>query len=120
LPFAPGLVIGYSISDEPGGQSSGSARGAVGFSVVTRSFQWTALSDGASSRGAFQSFQRGFADVVNGTNVHAGTIDLTSDGFVMTTEEDDVSPASWVWHAFGHPSPTTSGWIPQSYRRRQW
>ena len=114
LPFEPGLVIGYSISDEPQGQSTG-GRGAIGFSVVTPKFQWTALVDGHSSQGAFQSFQRGVADVVNSTNVHAGTIELTDDGFIVTTEEDDVSPASWVWHAFGHPN--RGGWLPQIYRR---
>jgi len=114
LPFAPGLVLGYSISDEPQGQASGATRGAVGFSVVTESFQWAALADGVSSRGAFQSFQRGFVDCVNGSNVHAGTIELTPDGFILTTEEDDVAPASWVWHAFGHP--LVARWIPKIYR----
>lgn len=115
LPFAPGLLIGYSISDEPPGQNTG-GRGAVGFSVVAPGFQWTALVDGNSSYGAFQSFQRGVADVVDGTSVHAATIDLTNDGFVVTTEEDDVSPATWVWHAFGHPTRVLS-WIPHIYRR---
>lgn len=116
LPFRPGLVIGYSISDEPQGQSTG-GRGAVGFSVVdSTGFQWTALVDGSGSYGAFQSFQRGVVDVVNGTSVHAGRIVLTADGFVVTTEEDDVSPSSWVWHAFGHPRRLTR-WIPHIYRR---
>lgn len=116
LPFEPGLVLGYSISNEPQGQASGSARGAIGFSVVTEAFQWAALSDGQSSRGAFQSFQRGFVDTVDGTNVHAGTIELTSDGFVMTTVEDSASPSSWVWHAFGHPQKIRM-WVPHIYRR---
>jgi hypothetical protein len=115
LPFSPGLVIGYSISDEPqGGGSLGTAHGAAGFSIATPSFQWTALVDGVD-RGAFQSFQRGVADVVHNSNVHAGTIELTPGGFVVTTEEDDVSPASWVWHAFGHPDKHTI-WTPQIYR----
>jgi hypothetical protein len=113
LPFAPGLVLFYGISNEPSGQGSGS-RGAVGFGVVTPDFQWCATIDGKSSQGAFQSFQRGFADVVNGTLIHAGTVALTADGFVMTTEEDDVSSVNMVWHAFGHPE--TAPWIPQIYR----
>lgn len=113
LPFAPGLLITYTMSDEPPGQGTGS-RGAIGMSVVTSDdFQWCATIDGKSNQGAFQSFQRGFADVVNGTNVHAGTVVLTGDGFVMTTEEDDISPESMVWHAFGHPK---GAWIPQIYR----
>jgi hypothetical protein len=114
LPFEPGLLLGYSISDEPQGQGTG-GRGAVGFSVVTPDFQWTVLIDGVSSRGSFQSFQRGICDVVNGTSVHAATIDLTPDGFVATTEEDDVSPANFVWHAFGHPT-RKALWIPHIYR----
>ena len=115
LPFAPGLVIGYSISDEPHGQGSGSVRGAVGFSVATPDFQWCALVDGASSQGAFQSFQRGFVDTVNGTDVHAGTVELTDDGFVLTTEEDTATANDWVWHAFGHPLRRLV-WLPQIYR----
>ena len=114
LPFAPGLVIGYSISDEPQQQGTG-GRGAVGFSVVADGFQWTALVDGVSSRGAFQSFQRGVCDAVNGTSVHAGTVTLTADGFVVTTEEDDTTAQSWVWHAFGHPERLVA-WIPKIAR----
>jgi hypothetical protein len=85
-------------------------------SVVTPDFQWCATVDGKSSQGAFQSFQRGFADRVSGASVHAGTIELTDDGFVMTTEEDDLTPVSTVWHAFGHPQRVLK-WIPQIYRR---
>lgn len=114
LPFEPGLLITYTISDEPSGQGTG-GRGAAGMSVVTPKFQWCATIDGHSSQGAFQSFQRGFADVVNGSSVHAGTVELTDDGFIMTTEEDDVSPVPIVWHAFGHP--LSGVWIPQIYRR---
>ena len=114
LPFAPGLVIGYCISNEPPGQGTG-GRGAIGFSVVTPDFQWTALIDGVSSRGSFQSFQRGVVDAVSGTSVHAGTVALTTDGFVVTTEEDDISPAPWVWHAFGHPLRRVT-WIPKLVR----
>lgn len=115
LPFAPGLLLGYSIGDEPQGQGQG-VRGAAGFSVITPEFQWTALVDGSSSRGAFQSFQRGVVDSVNGTSVHAATVALTNDGFVVTTEEDDIAAQSWVWHAFGHPE-RFAVWIPQMYRR---
>jgi hypothetical protein len=113
LPFPPGLVIGYSISDEPDGQGTG-GRGAAGFSVATADFQWSAVVDGVD-RGAFQSFQRGFTDCVHNTDVHAGTIELTTDGFIMTTEEDSASAGSWIWHAFGHPAPFL--WIPHIYRR---
>lgn len=119
LPFSPGLVIGYCISDEPPGlHNTGndalSPRGAIGFSVATPDFQWSALVDGVSSRGAFQSFQRGFTDHVSGTSVHAGTVELTPDGFVLTTEEDDVTAQNWLWHAFGHPF--VNRWIPQIFR----
>ena len=114
LPFHPGLVIGYSISDEPQGLGTG-GRGALGFSVVTPDFQWGALCDGMSSQGSFQSFQRGMVSTVSGTSVLAGSVELTSDGFVVTTEEDDIAPATWVWHAFGHPKLTI--WLPQIYRR---
>jgi hypothetical protein len=118
LPFQPGLVMFYSISDEPPGffnYGAGNGRGAVGFGVATSDYQWCALVDGVSSRGAFQSFQRGFADAVSGSNVHAGTVDMTSDGFTLTIAEDDVSGGSLIWHAFGHPK--VLGWIPQIYRR---
>jgi hypothetical protein len=118
LSFAPGLVMFYSVSDEPQGQGTG-GRGAAGFGIATKNFQWCSLVDGVSSRGAFQSFQRGFVDCVNGSNVHAGTVELTADGFILTTEEDDASGGSLIWHAFGHPSPTVSQWIPHIYRRVQ-
>jgi hypothetical protein len=117
LPFAPGLLLGYSISDEPdafANYGAGNGRGANGFSIVTPDFQWTALVDGVSSRGAYQSFQRGFCDRVSGTSVHAGTVELTTDGFVMTTVEDDLDIGSFIWHAFGHPTPFP--WIPQIRR----
>lgn len=115
LPFRPGLVIGYSISDEPQGLGTG-GRGALGFSVATPTFQWTALCDGSSNQGSFQSFQRGMSSVVNGTDILAGTVTLTSDGFIVTTEEDTASPADWVWHVFGHPDRILK-WIPHIYRR---
>lgn len=114
LSFAPGLLIGYTISDEPPGQGTGS-RGAIGMSVVTPDFQWCATVDGKTAQGAFQSFQRGFADRVSGASVHAGTVELTDDGFVMTTEEDDITPVSTVWHAFGHPEEQRL-WVPHIYR----
>ncbi len=118
LPFAPGLVIGYSISDEPQGQSSGSpVRGAIQLSLATDSYQYACIVD-ANTRGSYQSFQRGFADACNSTSVHAGTIELTSDGFILTTEEDDVTAQGWVWHAFGHPDRIVK-WIPHIYRRVQ-
>lgn len=118
LPFAPGLVIFYSISDEPSGQGSFGSPipGAVGMGLATDTFQYCNLVD-ANTRGSFQSFQRGFADGVNSTSVHAGTVELTADGFILTTEEDDVSANPIVWHAFGHPEQFPT-WIPQSYRRR--
>lgn len=114
LPFRPGLVIGYTISDEPPGQGTGS-RGAGGFSVASRNFQWAALIDGVSSRGAYQSFARGYVDSISGSSVHAGTITLLDDGFELHTEEASKSPSSWVWHAFGEIVPGV--WTPQIYRR---
>lgn len=118
LPFSPGLVIGYSISDEPQGQSSGSpVRGAVQLSMATVEQQYACIVD-ANTRGSFQSFQRGFADACNSTSVHAGTIELTVDGFILTTEEDDVTARPWVWHAFGHPD-KVQAWIPHIYRRER-
>jgi hypothetical protein len=114
LPFAPGLVLGYTISDEPD-DSTTSARGAIGFSVATPDFQWCAVVDGFD-RGSFQSFQRGMVDAVHNTDVHAGTVDLTQDGFVVTTAEDDITEAAWVWHAFGFPERVVR-WVPQIYRR---
>jgi hypothetical protein len=117
LPFAPGLLLGYSISDEPdafANYGGGNGRGANGFSVVTPDFQWCALVDGVSSAGAYQSFQRGFCDRVSGSSVHAGTVELTADGCVMTTVEDDLDVGSFIWHAFGHPA--SAPWIPKLYR----
>jgi hypothetical protein len=110
LPFTPGLLIGYSMSDEPRNQGTG-GRGAIGLSFATRTFQWAATIDGVN-RGAFQSFDRGFCDVVHDSSVHAGRIKLTSDGFVATTVEDAATPQSWLWHAFeGAPV-----WLPQVHR----
>lgn len=114
LPFKPGLVIGYTISDEPSGQGTGS-RGAGGFGVATKAFQWAGVIDGVSSRGSFQSYARGFADAISGTAVHAGTVELLSNGFRLTTVEDAKAPSSWVWHAFGEVRPGI--WLPSSYRR---
>lgn len=114
LGFEPGLVIGYTISDETPGSGTG-GRGAAGFYVATsEGFQWCATVDGSSSYGAFQSFQRGFCDAVNGTSVHAGTIEMDPDGFTMTTEEDDIAAEQTTWQAFGHPQ--KRGWIPQIVR----
>jgi hypothetical protein len=114
LPFAPGLVITYTISNHASVQGTGSV-GAIGFSVATPDFQWAATVDGVN-QGAFQSFQRGFVDVVQNTDVHAGTIDLTPDGFVMTTAEDTAPRTSVAWHAFGHPS---GAWLPTIDRYRR-
>lgn len=114
LPFSPGLVIGYTIGDEPQGQGTG-GRGSIGFSMATENFQWCALSERVTT-GGFQSFQRGFVDHVTSTDVHAGTITLTDDGFVVETEEDGASAQNWVWHAFGSPSRRTI-WTPHIYRR---
>lgn len=115
LPFAPGLILGYTISNEPDGQGTGS-RGAIGFGVATPDFQWCATVDG-QGQGAFQSFQRAIADVVSGVNVHAASVDLTDDGFVLTTEEAAVTADSVVWHAFGHPTPEVV-WVPEFNRRK--
>ena len=116
LPFAPSLLIGYTISDEPPGQAGTGGRGAIGMSVVAPGFQWCATADGHSAVGAFQSFERGFCDAVSGTNVHAGSVVLTDDGFVLTTQQDTTTLAPVVWHAFGQPL-VGAAWIPQIYRR---
>lgn len=115
LPFAPGLVIGYSISDEPAGQGTGS-RGAGGMSIVTADASFAALIDGVSTRGSFQSRSLGFCDRVTAAGAHGGTIELLPDGFKMKTTVAGVSPGSWMYHAFGHPAPTAIG-LPQIYRR---
>lgn len=117
LPFGPGLVLGYSISDEPPGQNTG-ARGAVGFSVKTADVEWGALVDvGApgyqTDRGSFQSFQRGAVATVHNTDVLAGSMDLTANGFIVTTEEDSAVVSPWLWHAFGQPR---GAWVPHLYR----
>lgn len=114
LTFEPGLLIGYSLSDEVSGTQVTGGPGAAGFFVVTPDFQWCALVDGTPANGAFQSFQRGFCDHVDTADVHAGTIALTEDGFVMTTVEDALSQQQITWHAFGHPA--KRGWIPQIVR----
>ena len=116
LSFAPGLVIGYSISDEPDGQSSGSpVRGAVQLSVQTKDFQWAGIVDD-NSQSAYQTLNRGFIDTIDGSDLHAGTIELTQDGFILTTEEDAATANDWVWHAFGHPDQIVM-WVPHIYRR---
>lgn len=87
----------------------------MGFAVVTPDFQWSACVDVYSAAGAWQSFQRGFVTAVNGNNVNAGEVELTDDGFVMTTKVNAASATNWLWHAFGHPRPR-SPWIPQMSR----
>lgn len=113
LPFDPGLVVGYNMGIEPSGQGSGSSPGSVGFSVVTRDFQWSALA--IRDIGAIQSFQRGFIDNVDATDYHAGTIELLGGGFLMTADEDGLDPTTWIYHAFGHPE--SASWLPHIYRR---
>jgi hypothetical protein len=114
LPFEPGLLIGYTLSSIASGGGTGGI-GAAGFYVVTQDIQWCATVQGSGSPGAFQSFQRGFCDTVAGTDVHAGTVELTQDGFVMTTVEDDATVHGTVWQVFGHPR--RASWIPHIYRR---
>lgn len=111
LPFAPGLLLGYTISDEPDGQGTG-GRGGLGLSVVHDDLQWCATIDGKTAQGGFQSLRYGFCDRVN-VGVHAGEVELTEDGFILTTKEASVSNDTVVWHAFGHPRPR---WRPQIYR----
>lgn len=113
--FEPGLLLGYTLGDLSSGGSTGGFGGA-GFFVVTPDFQWAAILCGSVAPGAFQSFQRGFADHVKGSlsQIHAGTVELTTDGFVMTTVEDSVGASQTVWQAFGHP--LKASWIPKLYR----
>lgn len=115
LLFAPALLLGYTLSNEPDGQGTGS-RGGVGLSVVTPDMQWCATIDGGpdGNQGAYQSLQRGFCDAVSGTNVHAGTVELTSDGFVLTTDLNNTTKDTQTWHAFGHAKKPM--WIPQMSR----
>jgi hypothetical protein len=78
LSFEPGLLLGYTISNEPDEQ--GTKDGAIGFSVVTSDFQWCATVDGggdSGSQGSFQSCPRGIAVCVDGTNAHAAAVELT-------------------------------------------
>lgn len=112
LPFKPGLVLYYVISNQPQVQGTGGI-GAAGFGVLHEDLQWTVVCDGPSTS-AFQSRQRCTADVVNGANVHACSGAITDDGFTLTTHQDAVAPASVVWHAFGHP--LRGAWVPQYYR----
>jgi hypothetical protein len=123
LTFAPGLVLGYSTSNEADGQGTG-ALGALGFSVITPDFQWSALVEEydagyttfGTGRGALQSFTNGVIDAIDDADYHAATVELTDDGFVLTTTVADISPDDWGWHAFGHPV-KSAVWIPQIYRR---
>ncbi len=112
LPFKPGLVIFYSISNQPQVQGTGGI-GAAGFGILHEDLQWSAICDGPTTA-AFQSTQRCLSDVVSGSTVHACTGVITDDGFTLTTHQDSVAPASVVWHAFGHP--LRGAWIPHYYR----
>jgi hypothetical protein len=120
LPFDPGLVLGYSVSDEPRAQGTG-GRGAAGFSVVGfdadgNPFQWGALVDRINP-GAIQSFAK-VPNIVHDTSLQSMSVELVSHGFEMTTVDADVSPVSWLYQAFGHPLPLLAGaWIPGIYRR---
>jgi len=110
-PFPPGLVLSYSISNEPDDQGEG-PHGAGGFGVATPDFQWSALVD-SIDRGSYQSFSNGYADTVSSSGVHAGEIELLEDGFKMTTTVASISSANhWLWHAFGYPDT----FLPQIYR----
>lgn len=121
LPFAPGLVLGYSASNEAPGQGTG-ALGALGFSVITPDFQWAALVEAydpgyttfGTGRGSIQSFANGIIPAIDDTAYCAATVELTDDGFVATTTVDDIPTGAWVWHAFGHPQ--LNQWIPRMYR----
>lgn len=122
LPFAPGLVLGYSASNEPQGQGTG-ANGAIGLSVITPEFQWSALVEEnhpgyttfGTGRGAIQSFTRGAIDAIDNASIHAASVELTDTGFTLTTTDAAISPADWGWQAFGHPQ-RSPVWLPQSYR----
>lgn len=121
LDFEPGLVVGYCVSNEPQSTNSdgGAWRGAMGFTVATKDFQWSALVDGSPAQGAYQSFTNGFTDLVSGatSGVLAGTVELTEDGFVLTTQVTTGTGQVWAWHAFGHPLVEIM-WVPNFYRRQ--
>jgi hypothetical protein len=122
LSFPPGLVLGYSASNEAPGQGTG-ALGALGFSVITPDFQWSALIEAndpgyttfGTGRGSIQSYTNGIIPAIDDTAYCAATVQLTDDGFVATTTVDDIATGEWVWHAFGHPR--TVAWVPHIYRR---
>ena len=99
LPFAPALILGYAIGHTARGQGSAAPlHGHGGISLVSEETQWSCLVD----VNPVQSFQRGFIDNADSpTSWHAGTVELTGDGFIMTTVEDSATPQNWVWHAFG-------------------
>lgn len=120
-PFDPGLVIGYSASDEPRAQGTG-GRGAAGFAVIGADadgnpYQWGALVDRINP-GAYQSFAK-IPNVVHDSSIQTFTGELVPGGFELTTVDVDVAPKSWLWHAFGHPAPPPSAGVglPQIYRR---
>lgn len=121
LPFDPGLVIGYSVSDEPHQQGTG-GHGAAGFSVSGFDsegvpVQWGALID-RIDQSAYQSFTKIPSVVTDAPAVRTLTCDLMEAGFNITTVDDDVSAETWLWHAFGHPFvPSNASWVPQLYRR---
>lgn len=122
LSFAPGLVLGYSVSNEAPGQGTG-ALGALGFTVVTTDFQWSALLEErdpgyttfGTGLGSIQSYANGIIPAIDDTAYCAAAVELTDDGFIATTTVDDIATGEWVWHAFGHPR--TAAWIPSIYRR---
>lgn len=122
LASRPEALAFYGISNDPEGQSNfdltGLRPGAITMGFATKSgFQWCAAVDGYPSKQAYQSFQHAVCDVVDSTGVH--TADVTgwsSNGFTLTTADDDVSPAELAFHAFD-PGAAQVIRRPQIYRR---
>ena len=117
--FDPGLVLFYSISNEPD-ELGLPDRGAIGFGVATPDFQWCALVDHTwtmathPETSAYQSFSKGFIDCVTPAGVHAGEVTLEDEGFTLKTTIASTTPGSLLWHAFGYP--VSAVWIPHMSR----
>jgi len=77
-------LITFTCSDAPQGQTP-AAGGAVGFSFATPDFQCCAIVDAMGTRGAFQSTTRGWASMVDSTQVRAGEVEFVGNVALLRT-----------------------------------